>query len=119
MTQIRALVTMRFAPENRERLRTAVEKLTAKAAAEEGVLGMTYSVSRSGDILFVNEHYRDAAGMLDHLLGMDPAATQELVTLVTIESMIVCGPVTDRIEQLVAGFGDVTFAETLADSARS
>lgn len=119
MTQIRALVTMRFAPENRERLRTTVQKLTAAAAAEEGVLGMAYSVSRSGDTLYVNEHYRDAAGMLDHLLGMDPEVTQELVSLVTIESMIVCGPVTDRIEEIVAGFGNVTFAETLAENAQS
>lgn len=115
MTQIRALVTMRFAPENRSRLQAAVEKLTAKAAAEDGVLGMTYSVSRSGDILFVNEHYRDAAGMLDHLLGMDPEVTAELVELVTIESMVVCGPVTEQIEQIVANFGEVTFAETVAD----
>lgn len=119
MTQIRALVTMRFAPENRPRLQAAVEKLTAQAGTENGVLGMTYSVSRSGDTLFVNEHYRDAAGMLEHLHGMDPEVTSELVELVTIESMIVCGPVTEQIEQIVANFGAVTFAEAVAESVRS
>lgn len=115
MSEIRALVTMHFDAARTGELQETVDLLTAKAADEDGVR-LAYAITRGGDTLLVNEHYRGADEMLAHLTGMDPAVVEKLVALVSIESMVVCGPVSANVEEVLKNFGDVTYADTISES---
>lgn len=118
MSQIRALVTMTVSPDDRAKIEDVVGKLVAAAATEPGTLGMSYAMSADGATLYVNEHYTDIDGMLAHLHGMDPGVTAELGGLISIDSMVVFGPVNDQIKEIVAGFGNVSYADTIGEASR-
>jgi quinol monooxygenase YgiN len=99
-----------------DRVVEVVSTFVRKAQEEAGVISLSYFANDANDTIIVHEHYRDAAGMLAHLGGMDAEAVGALVSLITIESMLVAGTVTEELRAALAPFGNVTYLRPLVST---
>ena len=110
MSQIRATVKMAIEPEDLDEARAAIEVFMARVrSSEPGVLGYSYYVDDERTTILVQEHYADAAAMLDHVGAMDRDAVQRLMKTVELGPLDVSGETTPELREALAAFGVVNY----------
>lgn len=110
MSQVRATVKMAVKPEDVEEARGIFEVFVARVrSSEPGVLGYSYYVDDARSTIQVQEHYADAATMLDHLGAMDQDSVRRLLEIADLGPLDVSGETTPELREALAGFGAVNY----------
>ncbi len=94
-----------------EELRDIVTAVARSTESEPGDhnRGHNFYLDEENRLLFAHEHYRDAAGMLQHLEEMDQETVARLMASVDVVDLRVYGEPNEKLTVLLSGFGEARY----------
>lgn len=102
-----------FEPPNFDKVAALCEELVAGARQDTGLIEYSYWVNEARDAVFIREEYVDDDALLRHIANIDHEVIGRLVEVAAMGGVEVVGSRTTKVEEALAGFGEVAFFEPL------